>query len=173
MYYVVLPDGQKFGPADLSVLNKWAAEGRVLPQTTIEDAATGQRFRASDLAGIRLATLNPTPAPVIAPGTVNPPQPYAAYPRGTSPASAPGQGELNTSYIFGALGLASCVTGFGLCGAVGIVFPILGLVYANKSKALGNPNAKSASALSWVALVVQLLRLGLDGLFYALGFGFW
>ncbi len=51
-YFVVMPDGQKFGPADVPTLNTWAAEGRLFPNSVLEAAATGQKSAANMIQGI-------------------------------------------------------------------------------------------------------------------------
>ena len=77
MFFVVLPDGQKFGPADLRTLNQWASEGRILATSIIEDAQTGQRLHASSLPGLVL-TQTMGQNPYAAPGTMNAPTQHAA-----------------------------------------------------------------------------------------------
>ncbi|MBC8064497.1 MAG: hypothetical protein H7Y17_06690 [Chlorobia bacterium] len=161
MYFVVLPDGQKFGPADVNLLNQWVAEGRVLANTMLEDAQSGQRLPASSLPGLQVATAQP-PGPYPAPGTMNPPQQYGGYYRG-GPAAVgdSGQNDLTLAYVFASLGLVMCLGGglCGGCGLVGIVFPILGLVYAKKAEDKGNPGANGARIMSWVALALQIVGL--------------
>lgn len=51
-YFVIWPDGQKFGPADLGKLNEWAAEGRITPETELESVIDGSRVKASTLPGM-------------------------------------------------------------------------------------------------------------------------
>lgn len=158
----MLPDGQKFGPADLRLLNQWAAEGRILHGTVLEEASTGRRFDASSLPGLALPQTQ-TPPTMMSPGTIHPPQQYAPYYRG-GPGSVVGdngQNDLTLSYVFSAIGLATCFGG-GLCGGcslIGIVFPILGLVYANKAEQKGHPSAGSAKILGWVALCLQIVSV--------------
>jgi hypothetical protein len=64
-YYVISPTGEKYGPASVDLLNQWAAQSRVLPNTVLEEAETGQRYAASQIIEI----------------SVPPPMP-ASYPRG-------------------------------------------------------------------------------------------
>jgi len=52
-YYVLGADGNKYGPADVPTLNKWAQEGRVLPTTLLEDFQTGQKVQASAVMGMQ------------------------------------------------------------------------------------------------------------------------
>ncbi len=168
MYFVVLPDGQKFGPADLSLLNQWVSEGRVLATTTLEDAQTGQRITANMLPGLQVATTQPNPYP--APGTMNPPQNYSNYYRPGMVTGDNGQQELTMAYVFGAIGLAMCAMGGGYCSIIGIIFPILGLVYAKKAQDKGNPSANTARVISIVGLILQAIGLVIGGFIVGLGF---
>jgi hypothetical protein len=89
-FNVIRPDGSKFGPADLKLLNHWAAEGRVLPETVIERISDGVRGPASLLPGLILPAGAPppplgTPTPIVAvrAATVQFKEPgYGAPPRG-------------------------------------------------------------------------------------------
>ncbi len=53
--YVVMPDGQRYGPVTAEVLRNWAAERRVLPDTWIENAQTGERVLARQIPGLMAA----------------------------------------------------------------------------------------------------------------------
>jgi hypothetical protein len=164
MYFVVLPDGQKFGPADVNLLNQWVAEGRILSNTMLEEAQTGRQYPASSLPGLHVATAAPPPGSFPQPTTMNPPQTYGNYYRGGGMPAAVGdngQSDLTLAYVFAAIGLVMClgVGACGGCGLIGIVFPILGLVYANKAEQKGNTGAQGAKILSWVALGLQIAGL--------------
>lgn len=50
-YFVIGSDGSKYGPASIQELNQWAAEGRVLASTQLEEAETGRRMMASFVPG--------------------------------------------------------------------------------------------------------------------------
>jgi len=159
-YFVVMPDGQKFGPADLAILNQWAGEGRILPDTTIEDASTGHRFMASALAGLQVpgtTFAQPMNQPFPPPGSMNQPTQYAAYQRGPVYAGDFGQSELTYAWVFAATGLlltfaCGCA---GPCALIAVAFPILGIVFANKAAAKGNTGAAGARILSIVALTLH------------------
>lgn len=76
-YYVLGDQGQKYGPADVATLNNWAAEGRLLPSTMLEDETSGQQVAASSVAGVTfappMATSNyPRPGVPTAPTTAAP-----------------------------------------------------------------------------------------------------
>ena len=64
--------GQKYGPADVATLNQWITEGRLLPQTIIEEEATGRQTLASALHGLQF--------PLAAPPAAGP-APVSNYPR--------------------------------------------------------------------------------------------
>lgn len=51
-YMVIWSDGQKFGPADIDMLNQWAAEGRIKPETELESVVDGTRMSAASLPGL-------------------------------------------------------------------------------------------------------------------------
>jgi len=71
-YFVLDQSGARYGPATVAQLSQWAAEGRVLRTTTLEDAESGQQLPASSVAGLIIpATAGPS-----APG----PNPYAEAP---------------------------------------------------------------------------------------------
>lgn len=80
-YYVIFPDGQKFGPADLNVLQTWVNEGRVTPDMDVEIVETGERMKAMVVTGLTF----PAPAQAAARpirSTLMPPrEPRRARPR--------------------------------------------------------------------------------------------
>jgi len=75
-YYVVGPDGQKYGPAEPQQLQAWVMEGRITPQTFIEDATSGDRVPAAALPFLT----QPGPAAINYPPPAAPafPPPVAA-----------------------------------------------------------------------------------------------
>jgi len=81
-YYVIGPDGSKYGPATLETLNKWAAQGRVTATTIIERASDGVRGAASLLPGLAIPAGSTPPA--AAPGPASAPPPGVA-PTAVSP----------------------------------------------------------------------------------------
>lgn len=64
-YMVVWSDGNKYGPADLALLNQWASEGRITPDTQLEPVAGGMPIRAAELPGLIIPGASPA-APVSA-----------------------------------------------------------------------------------------------------------
>jgi len=53
-YFVIHPDGSRYGPVDLPTLNQWAAEGRILGSTYLEEEIGGRRILAVSLRGLNL-----------------------------------------------------------------------------------------------------------------------
>lgn len=157
-YFVVLPDGQRFGPADISLLNQWIAEGRILPNTVLEQEATGQRFMASTVPGLTLASTGPY-APPSSGGAG--PTSFAGYYRGPVAQPYGGQNDLTMAWVFSSLGMMFCLGGLacGPCAAIGIVFPILGVVYSGRALQAGNPGAQPAKIFSWVTLGLYIAGL--------------
>ncbi|HVL39837.1 MAG TPA: hypothetical protein VM328_10655 [Fimbriimonadaceae bacterium] len=99
-YFVVLPNGQRFGPADLMTLQQWVHEGRVHPHYLIQDSITGARVEARLLPGLMFPGSSPS---------------WGGY------ASADdGSGDIRNAYLFSVLGFLCC----GLISFVGIVFAI-------------------------------------------------
>lgn len=62
MYFVVLPSGEKFGPADQATLQQWIQENRLNPQTILEDSVTGVQIPASSIPGLRWPNAAPPQA---------------------------------------------------------------------------------------------------------------
>ncbi|GBC95074.1 hypothetical protein HRbin16_00861 [bacterium HR16] len=97
-YYVIAHDGNRYGPADIETLQQWVREGRVAPNTTLEDEFTGTQVRASLLP--ELSHLFPSTAPPPTDATRQPPP----MPRSAGTPS----GEATAALVFGILGLICC-----------------------------------------------------------------
>jgi hypothetical protein len=52
-YFVVLPDGQRYGPANATKLSQWVLEGRVMPDSVLQDVQSGRMMAARDVPGIQ------------------------------------------------------------------------------------------------------------------------
>lgn len=103
-YYVIAHDGNRYGPADIATLQQWVREGRIAPNTTLEDEVTGTQIRASLLP--ELSHLFPQGA--APPPTQAPPVPMA----GGGPSS-----QATTALVLGILGVLCC----GLIGIPAIL----------------------------------------------------
>lgn len=163
MYTVVALDGQKYGPVDLATLNAWAADGRVVPTTTLE-SADGQQMQASQVPGIVFGQGAgsapgygvPGGAPgygaATTPGGYGTPDMgasgYAPYPNsagGMAYGMDNGQKDVTTAYILAGVGFLCCP-----------VIPfIFGILSANKALAKGNAGGNAARIVNIVLLVLQ------------------
>lgn len=192
-YYVVWPDGQKFGPADLETLNQWAAEGRIKPDTQLENADTGAQMPAASLEGLNLAQEPETPAgtgtsepsqPTTGAGTTQgesswspvqeqqPSQPTSGA--GYTPAGGSYQNPPTPQYGSGAAGgeagkteaiWAFVLSGLGLI-CCGIIAAIPAVVLAYNSKNKGSDLGNVAVIVAWIVLALNIIGLIA---FFALG----
>ncbi len=89
--YLIESNGQVYGPADVDQLIQWVAEGRVVAQTTLIHAESGERKLASDHAELRswFAPTSPTPG-ATAFQTPPPPQGRAGDGNATGVGGYPG-----------------------------------------------------------------------------------
>ncbi|QYK53557.1 MAG: hypothetical protein KF824_01385 [Fimbriimonadaceae bacterium] len=91
---VIWSDGQKFGPADMAMLNQWIAEGRIKPETELESVVDGTRLSAASLPGLNFGGAAATPS-----------EPTAATPADTTPVeTAPASGGAEQFFVVGADG---------------------------------------------------------------------
>jgi hypothetical protein len=136
-YYVVSPDGQKYGPGDVVTLNQWVQQGRVLPTTVLEDVTTGARLPASQVPGMMFA-----PAST---GDFSQPPSYQQYPRTGYGLTDNGDGDYQKALIFGILAILQCLP---------IVLAAIGIYYASLAQRKGHPKAKSVMTLCIIGLVL-------------------
>lgn len=76
MFYVIGPDGMRYGPADMATLRTWCSQGRIRHDTLLEDPLTQSRFQARslpDLADLLAAIPPPAPPPTVVSATYAPP----------------------------------------------------------------------------------------------------
>ena len=62
-YFVVGPNGERYGPADLATLNQWVGEGRVKADSLVQAEGDIELVPASQIEGIALALDAPAAAP--------------------------------------------------------------------------------------------------------------
>ena len=140
-YFVIAPDGQKYGPADVQTLNHWAQEGRVLATSMLEDAVTGTRIPATSVSGINF--------PLASTGAQNFQQPNYQYGPGQMYADD-GSADVKKVWLFGGLAFIPCC-------AFPLVFGILAVVFATNSQKKGNPQGNTAMIFAICSLVGGLL----------------
>ncbi|MBX3120392.1 MAG: hypothetical protein KF784_15120 [Fimbriimonadaceae bacterium] len=141
-YFVLWPDGQRFGPASEDVLQMWAAERRIGPESILVEAPTGKQIRASDLHALKSVFASPSLTPPTVVQGMAPPQPgqpgqwYArpGVPQSTYPnyAQRTSSTETTLAWVFSAIGIICCP----LMSIIGIVLAAVGLS-KRQSSALG------------------------------------
>jgi|GEM_PF-4508338 len=145
------------------MLQRWADEGRVTPQTMLEEEIGGRRFFANTLPGLTfrqgVAGANPWAQP---PGAS--PYPRAGYyaPQTTTA----GSGDLTAAWVLVVLGF--------LCGCAPLCF--VAIYFADKARKVGNPGGQAAFIVSVIlsALVGigTLLYIFVLAMFGAAGMGY-
>jgi hypothetical protein len=159
-YFVIGPDGSKYGPADLASLNAWAAESRVLPSTMLEEEGTGRQIAARDVIGMvfpmappSTPSQSPTPPDYGQPTYSQPQQPIYGSSQPQSPYNRPvqqgsdGSSEVTWAWVLGAIGFLCCP----------IVFSTIGIVLAVNAKNKGHPSGNAAMIFCIVSLVVGVI----------------
>lgn len=181
-YFVVWPDGRKFGPADAATLAQWAKEGRISDDTELEEEVSGQRFRFSEIDTPALQWEEPAPVPIEETGTdyeakvaqasdrpvgdtkFEIPQEFpmgAGSPYPVESYYVKGKSDLNTAYTliivgFIVLFLSPCC---GLAPPGALALSGTGIYYANKAAKAGQPGADTAKIVGIVVLSLQALAL--------------
>lgn len=168
-YYVFAPNGQRFGPADLPTLQQWVNEGRVLPNSMIEEEASGMRLAASAVTGL---SFGPAPFAQQVQTQQNPYEPPPGSPYSSNPygQAAPSNyyRQMPTDYSN-----ASDVNNAWICAVVGIMccgpVSIYGIVLANKARQAGNPNAQAPYIVNIVVTCIWAAGLVFYGGIMGLG----
>lgn len=134
-YYVVAPDGQKYGPGDIVQLNQWVQQGRVLPTTLLEDASTGARYAASQVPGL----------------TFMPEQPQAPsfqqYPRTGYGVADNGDGDYQKALILGIVGFLCCP----------VIFSSIGIYFGSLAQRKGHPKGQWVTTFCIISLVAGIV----------------
>jgi len=136
-YFVIAPDGSRFGPADLATLRAWAAQGRIAPDTILEEEASHQRVAARLVAGL---TFPEMPAGMAQTDYLR--SPKTEYTKGFDD----GSHDVLWSYICSLMTMICCC-----------FFGIGGFVYANRAISKGNRRGYGARAFAFVMCGLWIL----------------
>ena len=177
-YYVIWPDGQKFGPADVDILNQWVSEGRVTRDTELEAVDSGARLRAGDLPGLlfpmeaaapeaEASAGSPNVSSIGTPSSYAPPETQSSGPVGTpygspqTPYQSPYQNPYQNppqGYITGDDGSKDVTYSF-VCSILGFfcccLLTVFGAYMGNRAKQKGHPNGNAAFITAIVLLALQ------------------
>jgi len=158
-YFVISPDGMKYGPGDIPTLNQWVMEGRLLPSSTLEEETSGVRVQASTVTGLNFPVVAGAPPASGGPA-------YAGYyPRDPSTVAGPNNGQslLIGAYVVGVIGLVTCCS-----GAFSLVAGIGAFALAYQAGRQGHPGAVWAKTLAAVVIIFAITVMALGGVLQSL-----
>jgi hypothetical protein len=194
-YYVIWPDGQKFGPADEATLAQWSREGRVDVATELEEADTGRRLRIGDLDVLQQGWEEPAPLPrepdknehevqeavasdrPVGDTQFEIPQEYPLTSGSPYPVESyytRGSNRVSNLWGFTIGGLVCTTLGTCCCAMVaiptGIALTSIGIYQADRALKSGEPNARGPKTFGIVALVIEVLFVIAYAVFYIMMF---
>jgi hypothetical protein len=171
-YFVIGPDGSKYGPADVATLSKWADENRLTAATMLENADTHEQAPAGSIDGIIKPEQQtaPTYGASVGPTYSAPGPTYTPYGR-VDPQMQPQNtdGLIVAAWILGSISLFTCI-----CTCLG---PLLvgggGIACAAIAKSKGNPKAQAPLVFSicmtalgvvlWIVYFIVMMQMGSNG----------
>jgi hypothetical protein len=133
-YFVIAPDGSKYGPADIQTLRAWMIEGRIAATTMLEEEGTRRQVQAQSV--IKFGE---------APTFNQPSVPYVRKPE-FAPRGDQGNGDIVLSYICSALTILCCC-----------FFNVGSFIYANRAISKGHPKGNTARVVAIVALILWII----------------
>jgi len=148
-YFVIGPDGQEYGPANVQALQDWARQNRILPTTILKDALSGNRVAAASVPGIF-----PPATPPQAQDWSQPPS-ASNFPRGdyqAPQAAAQGGGIGYLGWAIGRSVLALAL--FFVLHGIGLIVAGVGLMNAFQAKQNGARYANASLIISVVTFVI-------------------
>lgn len=152
---VIGPDGQEYGPANLSTLKQWVGEGRLQAESQLKNNSSGAIVSARDVPG-----LFDVSAPPQVSGGYAPPM-TAAYPRdaGVYPAAAPQEAHWGWGFWKVILGSLAGLVLFFVFGGFGIIFAGYSIYDAVRLKAVSAQSGIVALVISIGATALILVGL--------------
>jgi hypothetical protein len=157
-YYVIGPDGSKYGPADVDILNIWINEGRIIPSTKIE-TDSGTSLMAMDVQGIVFPNTPDYSVHASAAGDDLP----AQSPSNPQQLDETNQGG-NEVAIACLLGSITLIIGW-ICCPIGLGCSIGGIILSVQGMNRKRYGALAALIFNIIALMLSLLGLS----FFTLG----
>ncbi|MEQ1933274.1 MAG: CD225/dispanin family protein [Fimbriimonadaceae bacterium] len=154
-YYVIAPDGSRYGPADTDQLKYWVKEGRVLEHTMLQEEGGTTQFPAGTVLGFFDKTQTAPPP------KYNEPAGYYRAPTSLPPLETTG------TIVKAVLVMCFCCQPFGI---VALVFAIIASSNANTNREQAIGNLKTSD--TWSNWAIGLgLGIGLLYLIFMFGLG--
>jgi hypothetical protein len=153
-YFVLAPNGERYGPADVATLTEWANSSRLYPNSRVMEEMSGTVFDASSIPGIQFPPASPmAPPPPGTPYVPTPPAPgMGAYPRPGYVPSIPGDNGKKEMWM--AFGMALAAPVVGLLLIYGIFIAIAGVGSAWRAYQKGQSWAMLALILNVIAVPI-------------------
>ena len=149
-YFVLGPDGSKYGPADVATLSQWAGQSRLTPTTQLQDAATGDIVMASQVPGLNFTAVapeQPTGYPLQTPTQSGA---YSQAPQYTANvANEAAKKDFTNSLILAGLGFFCCP----------VLMPCGGLYYGIRAKNAGHTGALAAIIANAIVLALNVMLI--------------
>ena len=147
-YVLVGRDGNEYGPVELETLASWAADGRVLPRSTVRITPAGESVLAHTIPELGLVDMPPKAAP---------PEPqYVEYPRAADfPPAKPSKAGL-VSITFWSV-LSVCLILF--TDGYGYVMAFLGVIDMFQAWKRKDPYLFQILTIGAIAMVVAAAAL--------------
>jgi hypothetical protein len=143
-YFVIAPDGSKYGPADFNTLRAWVNEGRISADTILEEESSRQRIAARLVAGLIFME--------------GPGYPHASAMRNPRMETGRKPGpdfNILLSYACSVMSILCCT--FFIFGS---------FIYANKAIANGSPGGKAAKVVAYIFLLLAIISSILEVMFF-------
>lgn len=153
-FFVLAPDGNEYGPADVPTLQQWVAENRLNRQSRLRHRVTGQVVEAGTIADL-------FPKVSGAPPVMPTPTAPSNYPRAYVPKQQPQYGLGNSSFTWALIDSGLSIVFPFLSFRLGILWAAFGLVNAIQAKRLGHPHGLVAIIIASIAVALNLAILAI------------
>lgn len=159
-YFVVDQNsGQKYGPADLATLNQWIAQGRVVPESLLQDCVSGQRYMAIQVPGLNFP-IQQYQSPVGPPNHGYQAQPMnIGYSRQQVSPGDNGSSDITLAYVFNSIVFfgSPCMLCCGPAGLGILTFGGLAIWKSSEARKKGHPGGPAALVVSIVITALAVL----------------
>jgi hypothetical protein len=162
-YFVLAPDGERYGPADIPTLNEWAASNRLFGSSKLVEEMSGALVTASSVQGLVFGPAPSAAGPMQPRAPMQPPAPGA--PMQPIQPVAPGAGYARPGQAYSATitddGKKDLLMAFGIAVGAPILSLILtwGIVFAAAGVQLSWKAMKKGQKLGMLALILNVIAI--------------